>query len=142
MLAKGPDRVRAAHGRAGHVPPVTTLPTASPTNTEHHLGVVRWLRRTARVFHPLHFVRTCWRMRLLTALAVCALVAGPWVFPGGVRTEGSLAVLLGAQCEPCSEYDGRPPRIIAAVLSDHAAGGHVSLVRADDPAAAVVAKTG
>ena len=88
VLAKGPIGFVLPTAVLGMFLLVTTLPTASPTNTEHHLRVVRWLRRTARVFHPLHFVRTCWRMRLLTALAVCALVAGPWYFLVGVRTEG------------------------------------------------------
>ena len=88
VLAKGPIGLVLPTAVLGMFLLVTTLPTASPTNDEPHLLVVRWLRRTARVFHPLHFVRTCWRMRPLTALAVCALVAGPWYFLVGVRTEG------------------------------------------------------
>lgn len=88
VLAKGPIGLVLPTAVLGMFLLVTTLPTASPTDAEHHLLVVRWLRRTARVFHPLHFLRTCWRMRPLTALAICALVAGPWYFLVGVRTEG------------------------------------------------------
>ncbi len=38
--------------------------------------------------HPAHFIKTCWSMRLLTATAVLLLVAGPWYFLVGWKTNG------------------------------------------------------
>lgn len=41
-----------------------------------------------RVFGPRHFLKTCLSMRLLTAVATILLVAGPWYFLVGVKTDG------------------------------------------------------
>ena len=41
-----------------------------------------------RVLEPRHFLRTCWSMRPLTALAICLAVAAPWYIWVGVRTDG------------------------------------------------------
>ena len=38
--------------------------------------------------HPAHFIKTCWSMRLLTATAVLLMVAGPWYFLVGWKTNG------------------------------------------------------
>ncbi|MEX0978013.1 MAG: glycosyltransferase family 39 protein, partial [Pirellulales bacterium] len=45
----------------------------------------RWF---ARVFSPVHILRTIWSMRPLTALAMVLLVAGPWYAWVGVATDG------------------------------------------------------
>lgn len=37
-----------------------------------------WPLRLLRPFHPLHFLRTVWAMRPVTAIVVMSLVAGPW----------------------------------------------------------------
>lgn len=47
------------------------------------------LVRPLRYFAPAHFIRTCWRMRLLTATLVALAVAGPWYLLVGMRTEGA-----------------------------------------------------
>lgn len=41
-----------------------------------------------RPFAPVHFLRTFWSMRPLTAFVVVLAVAGPWYYLVGVRTEG------------------------------------------------------
>ncbi len=49
----------------------------------------RWF---ARVFHPLHMLRTIWSMRPLTAVAMVLLVAGPWYTMVGIATQGEWLV--------------------------------------------------
>jgi len=51
-----------------------------------------WLRypqRMLRPFAPLHFLRTCWFMRPVTALAAVSAVALPWYIWVGLRTNGA-----------------------------------------------------
>lgn len=47
-----------------------------------------WVLRCLRPFAPWHFLRTCWSMRPLTAVAVVLAVAGPWYAWVGWRTDG------------------------------------------------------
>ena len=42
-----------------------------------------------RPFAPLHFLRTCWQMRPITALAAALAVALPWYVWVGLRTDGA-----------------------------------------------------
>jgi 4-amino-4-deoxy-L-arabinose transferase-like glycosyltransferase len=63
----------------------------SPAIPPEIRGVRRWVeyvRRALRPFAPMHFLRTCWSMRPLTALFVLALVAVPWYVWVGLRTDG------------------------------------------------------
>ncbi|MEO8494233.1 MAG: glycosyltransferase family 39 protein [Planctomycetota bacterium] len=46
------------------------------------------LVQICRVFAPLHFLRTCWSMRPLTAIVTALVVAAPWFILVGLRTEG------------------------------------------------------
>lgn len=65
---------------------------------EGHGATSRWVKAVTRVraglgwfasvFHPLHLVRTTWRMRPLTALVCLSVVALPWYVWVGVRTDG------------------------------------------------------
>ncbi|MAV37852.1 MAG: hypothetical protein CMJ59_20635 [Planctomycetaceae bacterium] len=48
-----------------------------------------WLVRCARPFGPVHFVRTCWSMRPITAMVVVLVVALPWYVLVGWHTEGA-----------------------------------------------------
>ena len=50
-----------------------------------------WLSRLhsiLRVFAPLHFLRTCWRMRPITAIVTALIVSAPWYIWVGLRTDG------------------------------------------------------
>ena len=67
---------------------VTQAPRMTAADTPRSRAL-QWLLDALRLFDPLHFLRTCWAMRPLTALAVCALVAGPWYALVGIRTEGT-----------------------------------------------------
>ncbi|HZL88749.1 MAG TPA: glycosyltransferase family 39 protein [Pirellulaceae bacterium] len=70
VLAKGP---------VGLVLPTAILGT--------FLLIARW-RKTGPFGAVAHFVRTAWSMRPLMALAVVALVAGPWYLAVGYQTNG------------------------------------------------------
>ncbi|MDZ7616252.1 MAG: glycosyltransferase family 39 protein [Patescibacteria group bacterium] len=48
-----------------------------------------WLVAVLRPWSPLHFLRTCWSMRPLTALAASLAVALPWYVWVGYRTDGA-----------------------------------------------------
>jgi len=50
-------------------------------------GDHRWIM-LLKPFAPLHFLRTCWRMRPLTALAASLAVAVPWFIWVGIETDG------------------------------------------------------
>jgi 4-amino-4-deoxy-L-arabinose transferase-like glycosyltransferase len=50
--------------------------------------VANLLWRALRPFHPIHFLRTCWVMRPVTAVLVIAAIALPWYWLVGIRTEG------------------------------------------------------
>lgn len=39
-----------------------------------------------RPFHPIHFMKTCCQMKILTGAAIILLVAGPWYFYVGWKT--------------------------------------------------------
>jgi 4-amino-4-deoxy-L-arabinose transferase-like glycosyltransferase len=71
------------------------------------------LVRPLRYFAPAHFIRTCWRMRLLTATLVALAVAGPWYLLVGMRTEG--AFLRGFFID---EHFGRATR----AMENHSGG--------------------
>jgi 4-amino-4-deoxy-L-arabinose transferase-like glycosyltransferase len=47
-----------------------------------------WLFKIVAPFEPLHFLRTCWSMRPLTAIFAAAAVALPWYWAVGLATEG------------------------------------------------------
>ncbi|MHB8970110.1 MAG: ArnT family glycosyltransferase [Pirellulaceae bacterium] len=53
-------------------------------------GAAFWRRMAEglRPFGPRNFLGTVWRMRPLTAAVVVLVVAGPWYYAVGVRTEG------------------------------------------------------
>lgn len=49
---------------------------------------VRFLGTVGRTFAPRHFLKTCWRLRPLTAIGVIAAVAMPWYVAVALRTDG------------------------------------------------------
>ncbi len=57
-------------------------PVLWPTRLEQRLRLI------VRPFHPNHFLRTCWSMRPLTAIAVVLIIALPWYVLVGLRTDG------------------------------------------------------
>lgn len=69
-------------------------------------------RRLIRPFAPRHFLRTCWQMRPITALAVSLAIAAPWYVWVGLRTDGAwlegffLKHNIGRATEAFEGHDG------------------------------------
>jgi 4-amino-4-deoxy-L-arabinose transferase-like glycosyltransferase len=75
----------------------------------------RWSRAAlwlVRPFAPLHFLRTCWLMRPMTALAVVAVIGLPWYVLVSLRTSGDwverflLTHNVGRVLEPMEGHGG------------------------------------
>jgi len=84
-----------------------------PKTTE--VGGRPWWRRTIgllRPFAPMHFLRTFWSMRPLTAVVVTLAVAGPWYVLVGIQTDGEflrgffLEHHLGRAMQPMENHSG------------------------------------
>ncbi|MHB8861771.1 MAG: ArnT family glycosyltransferase [Pirellulaceae bacterium] len=65
----------------------TPRQTIGDASGKHSRGV-EWARSLLRPFAPLHFIKTCWSMRLATAVVVVLAVALPWYWAVAQRTEG------------------------------------------------------
>ena len=86
VLAKGPVGCVLPTAVVGMFLLIARLPERldAPTN-------LNWLAKAARLFRlfaPLHFLRTCWAMRPITAVVVVLAVALPWYLWVGLRTDG------------------------------------------------------
>ncbi len=103
VLAKGPVGLVLPTAVIGMFLLIVRLPS-------HEGG--RWWTRPLRPFAPLHFLRTCWLMRPVTALAVAGAVSLPWYVWVHVRTEGAftreffLQHNLGRASAPMEGHDG------------------------------------
>jgi 4-amino-4-deoxy-L-arabinose transferase-like glycosyltransferase len=80
VLAKGPVGLVLPTAIIGMFLLIVTLPRKE--------GTPRWLA-PLRPFAPLHFLRTCWNMRPVTALAAALAIALPWYVWVHVRTDGA-----------------------------------------------------
>jgi len=87
VLAKGPVGVILPTAIVGMFLLIMRLQPA--TDASKHGRWYRRLSRLLRPFAPLHFLRTCWFMRPLTAIAVVSAVALPWYIWVGLRTDGA-----------------------------------------------------
>lgn len=93
ILAKGPVALVLPTAVIGMFLLVRTLPDRAGVTSQKRAAT--WWRRClecgwtlVRAFEPRHFLRTCWRMRPLTALAASLTVALPWYALVSWRTEG------------------------------------------------------
>jgi len=81
-----------------------------------------WLWRWLRPFAPLHFLRTCWSMRPLTAIFIVLAVAGPWYAWVGWRTDGEFLRVffwdhnLGRAAQTMEGHSGGPWFYPVAIL--------------------------
>jgi len=79
VLAKGPAGLVLPVAALGMFLLVVRMPEPSVVEDVAHLPRSRrWLRAAWRVFHPVHFMRTAWSMRPITALVAAGIVALPW----------------------------------------------------------------
>lgn len=83
VLAKGPVGLVMPTAVIGMYLLIRRLPsTPSPTSWAAR---AMWLLRP---FHPVHFLKTCWSMRPVTALATVAAISVPWYCWVALRTDG------------------------------------------------------
>ena len=84
-----------AKGLAGAVLPtaiigmfllIKRLPQTDAGAQQSRIGQA--LLASLRTFHPIHFLKTCWAMRPLTAIFMILAVAAPWYVAVGLQTEG------------------------------------------------------
>lgn len=113
VLAKGPVGLVLPVAVIGMFLLIVRLPAQSAATPE--AGWRRWSRvavAVLRPFAPLHFLRTCWSMRPLTALIASLAVALPWYVWVGVRTDGEwikgflLTHNLGRTLQPMEGHGG------------------------------------
>ena len=94
VLAKGPVGFVLPTAVVGMYLLIVRLPTARRVGNEslrtdsRFAGSIEIFKRIGRPFSPLHFLRTCWSMRPLTAITVALAVALPWYLWVGLRTDG------------------------------------------------------
>ena len=83
VLAKGPAGLVVPTAVIGMYLLIVRLPAQECSTT--------WFGRVGnalRPFAPLHFLKTCWAMRPLTAIASASIVALPWYIWVSLRTDG------------------------------------------------------
>ena len=117
---QGPRRRGAADRRDRDVP--ADRAAARNGSTSGQPAWRRWLLSCLRPFAPLHFLRTCWSMRPLTAVAVVLAVAAPWYAWVGWRTDGEFLRVffwdhnLGRAAQPMEGHSGGPWFYPVAIL--------------------------
>lgn len=85
ILAKGPVGFLLPTAVIGLFLLIARLPRSNATGTG---TILDWLAKMAAPFEPLHFLRTCWIMRPLTAVFAATAVALPWYWAVGMATDG------------------------------------------------------
>src|SRR6185295_15550227 len=86
VLAKGPVGLILPTAVMGMFLLIVRLPTRGESVQSASLG--DHLVRVIGPFEPLHFLKTCWSMRPLTAVFATAAVALPWYSAVGFATDG------------------------------------------------------
>ncbi len=87
VLAKGPVGVVLPTATIG----LFTLLVTQPRPVGPEGARSRWgtrIRQVAARFHPMRLAKTVWALRPITALVATGLIAGPWYYLVGVRTNG------------------------------------------------------
>ncbi|MBW3599503.1 MAG: glycosyltransferase family 39 protein [Planctomycetes bacterium] len=113
VLAKGPVGLVLPTAVIGMFLLIVTLPTRE--------GLPWWMK-ILRPFAPRHFLRTCRRMRPLTAIAVAIAVAAPWYVWVHLRTGGAFTEdfffthNFGRAAAPMEGHDGSLLFYPAAIL--------------------------
>ncbi len=94
VLTKGPVGLVLPTAIIGMFLLIQRLPPLSEEFTKRQGRWSLWLLSILRPFHPMHFVKTCWRMRPFTAIAVVLLIAAPWYIAVGWKTHGDFSRLF------------------------------------------------
>jgi 4-amino-4-deoxy-L-arabinose transferase-like glycosyltransferase len=120
VLAKGPVGAVLPTAVIGMFLLIVRLPEV--TQPAGQSAWRRWLLNCLRPFAPLHFFRTCWSMRPLTAVAVVLAVAAPWYAWVGWRTDGEFLRVffwdhnLSRAAQPMEGHAGGPWFYPVAIL--------------------------
>lgn len=85
VLAKGPIMLLLPTAVIGMFLLIARLP---PQHQEGPRTFIDVGRRMLAPFEPLHFLATCWYMRLFTAVFAATAVALPWYWSVGMATDG------------------------------------------------------
>ncbi|MDX1947608.1 MAG: glycosyltransferase family 39 protein [Pirellulaceae bacterium] len=85
ILAKGPVGLVLPTAIIGMFLLIARLPAVEMGSRLTLSGVLLGILRP---FEPVHFLKTCWYMRPLTAIFAAAAVAVPWYWAVGLATEG------------------------------------------------------
>ena len=91
VLAKGPVGLILPTAVIGMFLLIIRLPEASQVSGTSLTSLPWWRRAVVvglRPFAPVHFLKTCWAMRPITALLVCGAVAVPWYWLVHEATHG------------------------------------------------------
>ena len=84
VLAKGPVGLVVPTAVIGMYLLIVRLPQLNDVDAQRSNRMLSYLRP----FAPMHFLRTCWAMRPLTAVLSASLIAAPWYVWVAVRTNG------------------------------------------------------
>jgi 4-amino-4-deoxy-L-arabinose transferase-like glycosyltransferase len=87
VLAKGPVGLILPTAAIGMFLLIVRLPGWNAVSSERNAGEGVPYRFLA-LFEPLHFLRTCWLMRPLTAIFGVTAIALPWYWAVGLATDG------------------------------------------------------
>lgn len=90
VLAKGPIAFLMPTAIIGMYLLLVTLERkpSAVVNTGIFARIAGIVLAIVRPFHPIHFLRTCWSMRLPLAIVLILVLAGPWYYLVGQATDG------------------------------------------------------
>lgn len=87
VLAKGPIGLILPTAIIGMFLLIKRLPARGSISATDQ-NIFHRVRALLRPFHPVHFIKTCWAMRPVTALACALAVALPWYVLVHLKTDG------------------------------------------------------
>lgn len=94
VLAKGPVGLILPTAIIGMFLLIQRLEPLPTENTEFEGRLSRLIVSFLRMMNPVHFLKTCWYMRPLTAIGVVVLIAAPWYIAVGIQTNGDFTQLF------------------------------------------------
>ncbi len=93
VLAKGPVGIVIPTAIIGMFLLLQRLPAinANEVRAGRFSRLCQWL---LHLLNPVHFLRTCWAMRPMTAIGIVLLIAAPWYVLVGLQTQGQFTQLF------------------------------------------------
>ena len=94
VLAKGPIGLVLPTAIIGMFLLIQRLDPLPKQNNKIEGYLSRLVVSALRIINPVHFLRTCWYMRPLTAIGIVLLIAAPWYIAVGIQTNGDFTKLF------------------------------------------------